>query len=309
MEVIKFEQLKKINQQPVLSIGMFDGVHKGHTLLLEELKQEAVRENTCSMVITFDAHPRQVIAENENEVRVLQTKEQRLERLRRIGVDYVVILHFTKEIARLEASDFLDLVIENLNPKSIVLGYDNRFGRKGSTQFDEILAKGEYKTIKIKRVENCVWHKDKEISSTQIRKALEKGEVSLANQMLGYNYSIEGKVIHGYKIGRNLGFPTANIKPTNNKLIPPDGVYAVRAEVDDLMYKGVLSIGKRETFEKKTQSIELHIFSFERNIYNKEIKIEFKEFLREQKKFPTVDDLVVQIKKDCENAKNILSNY
>ena len=131
MEVLKFEDLRYFDKQPILSIGMFDGVHKGHIALLDELKQEAEKENTCSMVITFDNHPRQVIAENENEVRVLQTKEQRLERLRRSGVDYVVILHFTKEIARLEASDFLDLVIENLNPKSIVLGYDNRFGRKG----------------------------------------------------------------------------------------------------------------------------------------------------------------------------------
>ena len=309
MKVLKFEDLKDFDKQPILSVGMFDGVHKGHLALLNDLKQEAEKENTCSMVITFDAHPRQVIAENENEVKVLQTPEQRLERLRRSGVDYVVILHFTKEIAGLEASDFLDLVIENINPKSIVLGYDNRFGRKGSTQFDDILAKGEYKTIKIKRVKDCVWHNGKEISSTQIRKALEKGEISLANQMLGYSYSIEGKVVHGYKIGRNLGYPTANIKPSNNKLIPPDGVYAVRCEVDDLMYKGVVSIGNRETFEKKIKSIELHIFFFERNIYNKEIKIEFKEFLRKQEKFPSVDTLVEQIKKDCENAKTILSNY
>lgn len=308
MEVLRFENLKDFDKQPVLSIGMFDGVHKGHIALLDELKQEAEKENTCSMVITFDNHPRQVIAENENEVRVLQTKEQRLERLRRSGVDYVVILHFTKEIARLEASDFLDLVIENLNPKSIVLGYDNRFGRKGSTQFDDILAKGEYKSIKIKRVENCVWHNDKEISSTQIRKALEKGEVNLANQMLGYAYTIEGKVINGYKIGRTLGFPTANIQLTNNKLLPQDGVYAVECQIDDKTYKGVLSIGERATFNIEGKSIELHIFFFDSEIYFKEIKIQIKDFLREQQKFSSKEELIEQITKDCENAKNILYN-
>ena len=288
---------------------MFDGVHKGHQALLKELVQEAEREKTCSMVISFDKHPRQVVSDNENEVKILQTDSERIEKLSDSGVDYLVILHFTKEIAKLEASEFLDLVIENINPKALLLGYDNRFGRKGSTQFDDILAKGEYKNIKIRRTQDCVWYNDIEISSTQIRKALEKGEVNLANQMLGYAYTIEGKVINGYKIGRTLGFPTANIQLTNNKLLPQDGVYAVECQIDDKTYKGVLSIGERATFNIEGKSIELHIFFFERNIYNKEIKIEFKEFLRKQEKFPSVDALVEQIKKDCENAKNILSNY
>ncbi|MBQ5873383.1 MAG: bifunctional riboflavin kinase/FAD synthetase [Bacteroidales bacterium] len=309
MEVIRFEEIRKFDQQPILSIGMFDGVHKGHQALLKELVQEAEREKTCSMVISFDKHPRQVVSDNENEVKILQTDSERIEKLSDSGVDYLVILHFTKEIAKLEASEFLDLVIENINPKALLLGYDNRFGRKGSTQFDDILAKGEYKNIKIRRTQDCVWYNDIEISSTQIRKALEKGEVNLANQMLGYAYTIEGKVINGYKIGRTLGFPTANIQLTNNKLLPQDGVYAVECQIDDKTYKGVLSIGERATFNIEGKSIELHIFFFERNIYNKEIKIEFKEFLRKQEKFPSVDALVEQIKKDCENAKNILSNY
>lgn len=309
MEVIRFEEIRKFDQQPILSIGMFDGVHKGHQALLKELVQEAEREKTCSMVISFDKHPRQVVSDNENEVKILQTDSERIEKLSDSGVDYLVILHFTKEIAKLEASEFLDLVIENINPKALLLGYDNRFGRKGSTQFDDILAKGEYKNIKIIRTQDCVWYNDIEISSTQIRKALEKGEVSLANQMLGYAYTIEGKVINGYKIGRTLGFPTANIQLTNNKLLPQDGVYAVECQIDDKTYKGVLSIGERATFNIEGKSIELHIFFFDSEIYSKEIKIQIKDFLRKQEKFPSVDALVEQIKKDCENAKNILSNY
>lgn len=308
MEVIRFEEIRKFDQQPILSIGMFDGVHKGHQALLKELVQEAEREKTCSMVISFDKHPRQVVSDNENEVKILQTDSERIEKLSDSGVDYLVILHFTKEIAKLEASEFLDLVIENINPKALLLGYDNRFGRKGSTQFDDILAKGEYKNIKIRRTQDCVWYNDIEISSTQIRKALEKGEVSLANQMLGYDYTIEGKVINGYKIGRTLGFPTANIQLTNNKLLPQDGVYAVECQIDDKTYKGVLSIGERATFNIKGKSIELHIFFFDSEIYFKEIKIQIKDFLREQQKFSSKEELIEQITKDCENAKNILYN-
>jgi riboflavin kinase/FMN adenylyltransferase len=287
---------------------MFDGVHKGHQALLKELVQEAEREKTCSMVISFDKHPRQVVADNENEVKILQTDSERIEKLSDSGVDYLVILHFTKEIAKFEASEFLDLVIENINPKALLLGYDNRFGRKGSTQFDEILAKGEYKNIKIRRTQDCVWYNDIEISSTQIRKALEKGEVSLANQMLGYGYTIEGVVVNGYKIGRTLGFPTANIQLTNNKLLPQDGVYAVECQIDDKTYKGVLSIGERATFNIDGKSIELHIFFFDSEIYFKEIKIQIKDFLREQQKFSSKEELIEQITKDCENAKNILYN-
>lgn len=308
MEVIRFEEIRKFDQQPILSIGMFDGVHKGHQALLKELVQEAEREKTCSMVISFDKHPRQVVSDNENEVKILQTDSERIEKLSDSGVDYLVILHFTKEIAKLEASEFLDLVIENINPKALLLGYDNRFGRKGSTQFDDILAKGEYKNIKIRRTQDCVWYKEIEISSTQIRKALEKGEVNLANQMLGYAYTIEGKVINGYKIGRTLGFPTANIQLTNNKLLPQDGVYAVECQIDDKTYKGVLSIGERATFNIEGKSIELHIFFFDSEIYFKEIKIQIKDFLREQQKFSSKEELIEQITKDCENAKNILYN-
>ena len=308
MEVIRFEEIRKFDERPILSIGMFDGVHKGHQALLKELVQEAEREKTCSMVISFDKHPRQVVSDNENEVKILQTDSERIEKLSDSGVDYLVILHFTKEIAKLEASEFLDLVIENINPKALLLGYDNRFGRKGSTQFDDILAKGEYKNIKIRRTQDCVWYNDIEISSTQIRKALEKGEVSLANQMLGYAYTIEGKVINGYKIGRTLGFPTANIQLTNNKLLPQDGVYAVECQIDDKTYKGVLSIGERATFNIEGKSIELHIFFFDSEIYFKEIKIQIKDFLREQQKFSSKEALIEQITKDCENAKNILYN-
>jgi riboflavin kinase/FMN adenylyltransferase len=308
LEVIRFEEIRKFDQQPILSIGMFDGVHKGHQALLKELVQEAEREKTCSMVISFDKHPRQVVADNENEVKILQTDSERIEKLSDSGVDYLVILHFTKEIAKFEASEFLDLVIENINPKALLLGYDNRFGRKGSTQFDEILAKGEYKNIKIRRTQDCVWYNDIEISSTQIRKALEKGEVSLANQMLGYGYTIEGVVVNGYKIGRTLGFPTANIQLTNNKLLPQDGVYAVECQIDDKTYKGVLSIGERATFNIDGKSIELHIFFFDSEIYFKEIKIQIKDFLREQQKFSSKEELIEQITKDCENAKNILYN-
>jgi riboflavin kinase/FMN adenylyltransferase len=308
LEVIRFEDLKTFDKRPAVSIGMFDGVHRGHISLIEELKQEAKQLNTYSVVISFDNHPRQVITGNEKEVSILQTQEQRLKKLSETKIDYLVILHFTKEIAMLEASDFLDLVIKKINPQTLLLGYDNRFGKKGSSQFDEILAKGSYKDIKIKRTQACIWHNGKEISSTQIRKSLENGEVKQANQMLGYPYSIEGIVVNGYKIGRTLGFPTANIKPNNNKLIPQQGVYAIKCQIDNNMYNGVLSIGERETFNIKGQSIEAHIFFFDLEIYFKEISIFFIEKIRNNYKFSSKEELIEQIKHDCENAKNILSD-
>jgi riboflavin kinase/FMN adenylyltransferase len=306
LEILNFEDLKTFNQRTVLSIGMFDGVHRGHLSLLEELKQEAKRLDCCSMVISFDKHPRQVISNNENEVSILQSQEERWQKLSESGVDYLLILHFTKQMAMLEASDFLDLILNHIQPLSILLGYDNRFGRKDSNQFDELLEKGNYKNIEIKRTQACIWHKEKQISSTQIRKALLNGEISLANQMLGYSYSLSGKVVDGYKIGRTLGFPTANIEISNNKLLPKQGVYAVKCKIAEENLKAVLSIGERETFNFKGLCIEAHIFDFNKQIYSQTIEIEFIEKIRDQKKFATIEELKEEIKRDCEYAKNIL---
>lgn len=308
MKILNFEKLNKLDKRPVLSIGMFDGVHKGHLSLLEQLIEEAKELNTYSLVITFDKHPRQVITNNDNEVSILQTQEERFTKLSESGVDYLVILHFTKEIAMLETSDFLDLAIENINPVKILLGYDNRFGKKGSNQFDEILERGSYNGIEIKRTQSCVWCNEKEISSTQIRKALQNANISLANEMLGYEYSLLGKVVNGYKIGRTLGFPTANIEISNNKLIPKAGIYAVLCKIENKTHKAVLFIGERSTFNIKGISIEAHIFDFNQEIYSNNIEIIFIDHIREQQKFNTVEELKQAINRDCENAKNILQD-
>lgn len=309
MKILDFKEVKDFIFPSIITIGMFDGVHIGHKQLLNELTLKAKMMNAKSVVISFKNHPRLVLDKDKKEdgVELLQTNEERFEKIAKMNVDYLILIEFSKEFSHLTPKQFLDILIDKLNPKLLLLGYDNHFGNPNNTEFKEILDNGSYKTLKIEKDNKAIYYNGIEVSSTEIRKALKRGDIILANKMLNENYSICSKVISGKQIGRTIGFPTANISIPNNKLLPKDGVYAVKVEVDGQTYKGITNIGFRPTFNGENKTIETYIYFFEKNIYNKEIKIFFFDFLREEHRFENQDLLKKQIQQDYEKANEILS--
>ncbi len=306
MEAISFEQFKHSDKRPFVTVGMFDGVHIGHRRLIEDLRQRAKENGTEAVVISFLNHPREVLGKTDGGFGLLQTREERFEKLARCGANRLVYLNFTPSLAQMEASEFLDMLIERINPQEVLVGYDNRFGRKGSNEFDTIIEKGVYRNVRVERSDCKIFCEDIEVSSTQIRLALQKGEVGLAAKMLEEPYRIGGVVESGQQIGRKIGFPTANIKLNERVLLPKEGVYAVKVRLGDRILGGVANLGGKPTIDTKAWTCEVHIFDFQEQIYGKEIEIEFIERLREQKQFADLESLKQQIEKDSNEAKRIL---
>jgi riboflavin kinase/FMN adenylyltransferase len=287
---------------------MFDGVHIGHQQLLACVVKEAKQLSTSSAVITFSNHPRLILQKpNDNPISLLQTNQERMKRLEQCGIDYVFTIDFSVQFSSLSPAAFLDLIVAKLNPVLMIMGYDNYFGRNTAAELDTILSKGFYRQMKIYRTDDCVYFKGLEVSSTQIRKALGSGDMPLANAMLGYSYTLCGKVIDGYKQGRSLGFPTANLSVNPLKLIPRKGVYATRVAIENQTLNGVVFIGERQTFALTDLTIEVHIFDFDNDIYNQDIELLLVDFIREEQRFASVQDLKNQIKHDCDEAKRILT--
>lgn len=307
LEIVTLNGQLELEDRPVVTVGMFDGVHIGHRKLLSELVRRA-KENGCkSVVMTFDRHPQHVLANGKTDLKILQNNAERFDKIASTGVDYLCVLHFTDGFAHLLPSEFLDRMKQSLDPQLVLLGYDNRFGRKNSSEFDEILAAGHYGDILVQRTDSCVFCNSIEVSSTQIRKALERGEIDLANRMLGSNYVLSGRVVEGNRIGRQLGFPTANLKVEELKLIPAKGVYAVMVSVDNRLMKGMLSIGTRPTLGLEDLSVEVNIFGFSQQIYNKTVSVEFIEYIRSEKKFGSLEQLKQQLCRDRDEAERILA--
>jgi riboflavin kinase / FMN adenylyltransferase len=309
LEIIPFDKELKLPYRPVMTIGMFDGVHIGHQRLLSILKNKAKEYNTKPIVITFDKHPQLVLKPEylNDKLRLLQTNEERFEKLNSLGIENIITIHFTKEFASLSAKEFIDLLIEKYSPQYLLLGYDNHFGKKTSEEFDKLIAHSKQKGLILERTNDCIFYKDIEVSSTQIRKALAQGNVSLAQAMLNQSYEISGEVEQGNKIGRTLGFPTANIKIDKYKLLPHYGVYATEIKVEDKVYKGITNIGNRPTIKSSPITVEVNLFDYTGNLYGKRIKLSLKEYIRDEKKFQDLETLKAQIIIDIEKAKQILS--
>jgi len=278
--------------------------------LIEELKTLARERNQRTMIITFIVHPRKVL-NSEFQPQLLNTPEEKAEQLQSTQVDGIIELEFTREMAQLTAYEFLHLILKhNFNVKTLLVGHDHRFGHNRSEGFQEYKKYGEMLGIEVIQAQPYSTTEDKNISSSEIRLAVEQGEIERANRQLGYAYSITGKVIDGFRMGRKIGFPTANLKVINpDKLIPPLGVYAVRVYWNGNVYKGMMNIGTRPTLSNSYHtSLEVNIFDFSKDIYNQTIKVEFLQKIRDEQKFNGVDELVEQLKKDREMVEGMNLN-
>lgn len=299
-----------INHQPlpptVATIGFFDGVHRGHRFLINQVKKAAVKDGLCSALVTFPVHPRQVM-QSTYRPQLLSSPKEKLELLETTGVDYCILLPFTQELSKLSAREFMQLLRDKFNIRMLVIGYDHRFGHNRSDSFEDYCRYGKELDMYMVRARAYTDGEDK-ISSSVIRQLLKEGEVGQAAKFLGYNYYLDGTVVDGYKVGRKIGFPTANLQvDCSDKLIPSEGVYAVYVYVEGKKWAGMLNIGHRPTLNNgKDLSIEVNILHFSEDIYHKEMRIEFVKYLRPEEKYDTIDALIAQMHKDREETAKIL---
>ena len=287
-----------IPQNPLaLSIGMFDGVHFGHQSIIKKLKSISKTKNLESAILTFWPHPRKIFNPNDD-LKLLNTIEEKKYLLQKNGLQHLFLKEFDEDFRNLTGEEFVKkILVEKLQVKHLIVGYDHTFGKDKSGDFSLLKKMGPEFGFEVEQVE-AVNHKDFNISSTQIRNALSHGNVHLANEMLGYNYSISGTVVHGKKIGRTIGYPTANIEVDPIKLLPKKGAYIVDVFVGDYHYKGMLSIGTNPTVNGTKVSVEVYILDFDEDIYGQEISVNFRDFLHEEIKFNDLEELMVRLDED-----------
>lgn len=290
-----------------VTIGTYDGVHSGHKVIIKQLKNEAKKIVGESVLLTFFPHPRMVLYPDDNDLRLLNTIEERIELLAKAGIDHLIIHPFSKEFSRLSSTEFVrDILVNQLNVASLVIGYDHHFGRNREGSFEHLQELAPLYDFKVEEIAAQAIQQVN-ISSTKIRNSLNNGEINAANQFLGYNYFIEGTVVEGNQKGREIGFPTANIKVDEwYKLVPAKGVYAVKVFIDNACFDGMLNIGTRPTIDGTTETIEVNIFNFNQNIYNKTVRIEFYERIRSEQKFKQFSDLKKQLEIDKEKTIQVL---
>jgi len=290
----------------VIAIGAFDGLHIGHLRLLEETKKIGEELLATPAMLTFSPLPREVLRP-QVPFYYLTLLDEKIEILSALSFPCLVVLPFTSSLAELTPDIFVEqYLVDYLKVKAIVVGYNFRFGRGRSGDAEFLLKMGKKYDFMVRVVEPVEIDGIK-ISSSLIRELLLKGDIERANRLLGRPYSLKGRVIIGKGKGRMLGFPTANIEIPNQKLIPKEGVYAAWVNIENKRFMGALNIGKNPTFEDKKLSIEVHILDFSKDLYNKTIKVELIKYIRGEQKFPSVEKLVEQIKKDCQVVKDVLS--
>lgn len=304
-------ELKNITRQPnsVVTVGTFDGVHKGHRALIETVVSKAKERDARSVVVTFDPHPREIINPGKEGIKLLTTLKERCEILEDLGVDVLLVIPFDRDFSLLTSEEFVrNIIHKKVGVSEFVIGYDHHFGRDREGTIDTIKKLGAelgFDSYVVSKQEMG----DVTISSTVIRKTLaEEGNVKRAAEYLNRNYLLNGIVMHGDERGRTIGYPTANLKPEHeNKVIPKNGVYAVKVRVDEKWYGGMMNIGVRPTFDDPKRTIEVNIFDFDREIYGDTIQIRFVNRIRDEIKFEDIDALIEQLGKDKIQSQTILN--
>ena len=291
----------------VVTIGTFDGAHKGHQKILSRLNDRAKETQGESILFTFYPHPRMIVFPDNHNLKLLQTIDEKIESLASFGLDNLIIYPFTKEFSRLTAFEFVrDILVEKLKVKTLVIGYDHQFGRnrEGDLEFLKETAKifdFDVEEISAEEVQEV------NVSSTKIRQSLNNGNIERANEFLGRPFLCTGKVVEGKRLGRELGFPTLNIEVNNeHKILPKDGVYAVNVQIKDEHFEGMMNIGQNPTVQKNTEQekkLEVHIFDFDKEVYGAEVKVFFQKFIRDEKTFSNLEELKSQLIQDEKNVR------
>lgn len=296
-------------KNPVVTIGTFDGVHLGHQQVIARLNDFARMHDGESVIFTFFPHPRLVTSPGETNLRLLTTLQEKEVLFAASGIRHLIVFPFTKEFSQLSYAGFVEEILVNkMHTRCLVVGYDHRFGRNREGGFDYLQQCAQRFEFAIEKLEPLLIDQAN-VSSTRIRNALESGDVQLANRLLGYSYSVHGTVVEGRRMGRQMGFPTANIEASDpHKLIPGYGVYAVEIMVEGKRCHGMLNIGSRPTFNRNAdnRSIEVHIFGFTGNLYHRKVTVIFRAKLREEQKFGSAAELAAQLVKDKEEAVKVL---
>jgi riboflavin kinase / FMN adenylyltransferase len=291
----------------VLTLGTFDGVHRGHRAILDETLRVAATEGLRSVLVTFDPHPREVVRHNGEAVYLLTTVDERLRILEPLGLDLCLVLPFTRDLSLLEAKDFFrDVLFERIGARHIVVGEDHAFGRGRGGRIDELRRLGADAGVAV-TVVPALEAEGGKLSSTAIRAALLAGDIPKANRLLGREYSFSGMVRRGDGLGQQLGFPTANVHlDSSKKLLPLPGVYAVSARLDARVLAGMMNIGRRPTVSDQGHiSTEVHLFDFDEDLYGRTLEVRMLERIRDERKFSTRDDLIAQLRLDDARARQI----
>jgi len=287
--------------KPVLTVGSFDGVHLGHRKVISRLNEIARQKQGESVIFTFSPHPRLVLNKDQGSLRLLTTLDEKIELLDQAGVDHLIIYPFTKAFSELSYTDFVRILLVNqLGIDSLVVGYDHKFGKNRKGDFEMLRGLAMAFNFKLEKLD-ALLSDNINVSSTKIRQALQNGNITKANRYLGYPFSLHGTVVEGQKLGRKIQFPTANIEASDpHKIIPAYGVYAVLVKLEGVVHRGMLNIGIRPTINNNAdhRSIEVHIFDFDQDIYQKQLELKFITKVRDEQKFGSIDSLRSQLEKD-----------
>lgn len=287
----------------MVTIGTFDGVHMGHKKILEKVIHSAQELHCQSVVLTFFPHPRMVLQES-SEIKLLNTMDEKISLLEEIGIDNLIIHPFDKEFSRLTAEEFVkEILVDQLNVQKIIIGHDHRFGRNRTADINDLISFGLEYGFEVTQI-SAQEINENAVSSTKTRNAILEGNITLANDYLGYSYFFSGEVVKGKQLGRTIGFPTANIHIKEDyKLVPKNGVYIVKSSFNNQPLQGMMNIGTRPTVNGDSQTIEVNFFDFNKDLYNQTMKIEILDFIRDEKKFESLDALKTQIQKDKVQAQ------